>query len=71
MQPRAVPTRDDIHGLIAASAIYADLRRAPLTEPKRVLLYCTDEEAQSSGSTVSQPKGTDVHGCRNRKRRLG
>ena len=54
-------TRDDIHALIAASAIYADLRRAPLTEPKRVLLYCTDAEAQSSGTKVFQPEGTDVH----------
>ncbi len=44
-------SRDAIYALIAASALYADLHSAPLSEPRRVLLYRTDEEARAQGRT--------------------
>ena len=42
-------SRDDIYALIAANAVHADLRGAPLTEPRRVILHRTDAESRSDG----------------------
>jgi putative transposase len=40
---------DDVFGMIAANALYVDLRVAPLAEPSRVVVFVTPEAASKAG----------------------